>query len=749
MLVHQRKKLLIPIITAMTISLVACQDPVPPPILPTPMETSGPVITNPSAELTLKIKGDQALQNFIISQAKGLCLNDIAALKTQIKLPAPFDESKKSLLLLKGISIEGDLLTTRSNITDLAVLLAGLEISLPNVPTGEIKATTYLLDQSDHILGTLKYELELKGESGTVSILLKPVEQQSSEPNCPFITADIEGAVLTEASEGILLPIKPEILEEEIEPSPSPSPSPSPEPTPTPTPSPTPFPEVDLVQAPEDLKIVSRSTETLTAFWTFKEEDPHTYTLYLDGKVFKKGLEVNNFTFGGLEANTEYTIEVQTITAEGESEKVNITTTTTSSGKEGTGNFGGGGDIAPEATPSPTPTPSISPTPVPTPSPIGEFQVSDETNFPQIRSDAASDDSGNFMVVWDSDNQDGSGKGIYGQRYDVSGTPLGSEFQINQVTAGEQYNPSVAMDSDGDFVVTWTGQDDDDKGIFARRFMADGTPDGGEFQVNVTTDGVQDNSDVATDDLGNFVVTWSGDYYYGGEEIYGRKYTATGTPLTSEFSVFSSSDTSINSSSVAMDNDGDFVVAYKSEAYGTPSIQAQRYNAAAAPQGGSVEVTDNYTVTSLGDPSVALEDNGKFIVTWQDSGHLDSSDTGIYARRYDSGNSPLGAEFQVNTNMNDRQDLPVVALNDNGNFVVSWQSANQDGSGRGIYAQRFDSDGSALGTEFLVNTTTSADQRRPDVSYIGNNKFLITWEMPDGSNFGVYAQLYNSDGTPL
>ena len=42
----------------------------------------------------------------------------------------------------------------------------------------------------------------------------------------------------------------------------------------------------------------------------------------------------------------------------------------------------------------------------------------------------------------DVDGQDGSGHGIYGQRYAADGTPVGSEFRVNTFTTDDQVFPS-------------------------------------------------------------------------------------------------------------------------------------------------------------------------------------------------------------------------------------------------------------------------------------------------------------------
>ena len=56
----------------------------------------------------------------------------------------------------------------------------------------------------------------------------------------------------------------------------------------------------------------------------------------------------------------------------------------------------------------------------------------------------AMDDAGNFVVVWQSNIQDGSVLGIFCQRYNASGVAQGAEFQINTYTASNQGIPSVS-----------------------------------------------------------------------------------------------------------------------------------------------------------------------------------------------------------------------------------------------------------------------------------------------------------------
>src|SRR5262245_57507468 len=72
--------------------------------------------------------------------------------------------------------------------------------------------------------------------------------------------------------------------------------------------------------------------------------------------------------------------------------------------------------------------------------PVGsEFQVSTYTlnsQRPKSGSAIASDANENFVVVWQSSAQDGSQYGIFGQRFDGAGAPLGAEFRVNVFTRG-------------------------------------------------------------------------------------------------------------------------------------------------------------------------------------------------------------------------------------------------------------------------------------------------------------------------
>ena len=76
------------------------------------------------------------------------------------------------------------------------------------------------------------------------------------------------------------------------------------------------------------------------------------------------------------------------------------------------------------------------------------------------------------------------------------------------------------------------------------------------------------------------------------------------------------------------------------------------------------------------------------------------------------------------------------------------REVGQEVSGYGNYAQLYDSAGAAVGSEFLVNSTTTGNQAYPAAAMDADGDFVIAWQSDgqDGSSYGVYAQRYTASG---
>jgi hypothetical protein len=322
----------------------------------------------------------------------------------------------------------------------------------------------------------------------------------------------------------------------------------------------------------------------------------------------------------------------------------------------------------------------------------GEFLINSFTTGNQAFTDLSIAPSGGFVVVWQG-AAPGGATIIEGQVFDNAGAKVGAEFQANSGTPGFEYYGHVGSDAKGNFVVTWTsaiGDGPANYGILARRFAANGTPLGASFSVNTTTASFQEVSKIATNADGSFVIVWESLNQDGSSyAVVGRRFDATGTSLGGEFIVNSYTTGNQGDPSVGAGADGRFVVGWESTMSGANGLEvrSQRYDNTGAPVGTEF-IVNSYTTGSQFLYSVAVDAQGNYVMAWDDA--RDGASFGAFGGRLTWDNTRRGVEFQANTYTTGYQGVTNVAGDSYGNFIVAWHS-DQDppGGGRGIYVQRF------------------------------------------------------------
>jgi hypothetical protein len=377
-----------------------------------------------------------------------------------------------------------------------------------------------------------------------------------------------------------------------------------------------------------------------------------------------------------------------------------------------------------------------------------EFQVNSFTPSFQGSPSVASDANGNFVVVWISAYQDGQGTGVFGQRHDAVGGRIGGEFLVNTYTTASQSRPSVAADPLGRFMVVW--QNPDEPGlfatdVFARHYDGYGTPGFSDFRVNTYTTGVQTQPAIAASGNGSFAVVWvsHGQYGSGSAPLIGRVYDAFGTPRTGEFPISPGTRPQV-SPTVAGDADGNFVVVWAIFEGGAAGhdLFGQRFNSF----GGAITAefpVNSFTTGDQWAPAVTSVQGGNFVVFWQGQ---DGDGYGVFGQLFLASGLQYGDQFQVNVYTTGNQGQPVVASDADGNFVVAWESRGQDGSYIGVFARRYDASG-APGNEFRVNSFTTDSQYHPTIASTSSAQFVVAWQTrnQDGSDYGIFGQRFSTD----
>lgn len=381
-----------------------------------------------------------------------------------------------------------------------------------------------------------------------------------------------------------------------------------------------------------------------------------------------------------------------------------------------------------------------------------EFQVNNYTSGSQAFGVVGADAAGNFVVVWDGAAADGYPSDIVGRRYDNTGTALGTEFRVNSYTTSHQVDADIAVGPDGTFVVVWQslGQDLFNYGVFARRFDADGNPLGTEFQVNEFTFGDQEHAAVELDAAGNFVVVWDGRYDGSYSGIAARRFSSAGTPLGSEFLVNTFTGNDQLDPNIGRSGD-DFVVVWDSFAgdLSNGAVFAQRLDASGAPVGTEF-IVNTFTPGFQADPKVAGRAGGDFVIVWSSTNNRDGSGMAIVGQRFAGDGSRVGSEFVVNSRTAGDQARPSVAMAPGGSFVVTWEGPDGDPRVE-AWGRAFDSDGVPDGLDVMLNQYAEGFQNHTSVASIGGRDFVSVWSLfdPDSGLLEVSGRRLTQAGTPI
>ena len=357
----------------------------------------------------------------------------------------------------------------------------------------------------------------------------------------------------------------------------------------------------------------------------------------------------------------------------------------------------------------------------------------------------ASDALGNSVAVWESDVGTPGNPvwQVQGQRFDPAGARVGPVFGVTPSTHSGPFQPDVAMDATGGFVVTWKTERNGNVpyAVFFQRFGPGASPLGSATVVIFDQFGTGQFSFIDP----SVALDADGDFYVACriaattnivQDISIARFTSTGESIAN-FIIESPTLSDELSAPVAVtDADGSLVVVWRRTAVFGTRLEGRRFSASGVQQGGDFEVMP-YSLAGYGAPQAAMDDNGDFVVVW-DEPSRDGSDLGVYARRFNNAAVPFGPDFLVNTTTAGGQRDPRVAMSAGGEFVIAW-----NGPGQGISGQYFDAAGARSGGEFPLSTPASpGTPRSASVAMDGDGDFSAAWTAGAAGANDVYARRF-------
>jgi hypothetical protein len=327
-----------------------------------------------------------------------------------------------------------------------------------------------------------------------------------------------------------------------------------------------------------------------------------------------------------------------------------------------------------------------------------------------------------------------------------------NEALVNTTTAGDQYVyywsvRTIAVQPDGGYISVWidlNGLDGSADGIFGQRFNASGAKVGSQFQVNTTYNGSQYSPAVAVAPDGSFIVAWEGPGT--SVDVFAQRFTKDGVKIGAEFLFNTTVSGNQKYPELQFYPDGTFVAGFVDAA----QTVLQRFDADGRTIGLETRISSGTGDVVL--DGLCVRPDKSVLLTW-------TSGQDVYGQFFDTNLQPIGTATRMNTYTAGLQEYSIPRVDGDGNFVVVWESAGQDGSGMSIYGRRYDKNFNPLGGEFAITTNTTNDQIEPQVAMEPGGRFIITWTDNNNRDGGgpaggwdgtsVWMREYAANGNPV
>ncbi len=384
---------------------------------------------------------------------------------------------------------------------------------------------------------------------------------------------------------------------------------------------------------------------------------------------------------------------------------------------------------------------------------FNDMTVNADSRGQQYKPSVAVAKNGDYVVVWEDDKDNNGKYQVYARGFYKGGCEKFPVKTVNIDPGGQQLKPRVGMAEDGSFVVVWE-DDRDNNGYYqvrAARFTSMGVKKSLDFTVNTNANRQQLKPDIAMGPNGNFVVAWEDDSNgaTGVYQVFARGFNANGSQRFPAITINRNANGQQLKPAVGIARNGSFAIAWEDDSDGNGKFQVMgaRFNAQGVKSG------NDFTVNSNSDgqqknPAVAMNSLGNFVVVWED----DSNENGLYqvvAARFNAAGIKQGNDFTVNTTAAGQQKSPAISISPVGDFVIVWADDSDANNAYQILGRGFLANGSEKFTARTINANSNGQQKKPSIGLTENGSFITVWEDDVDSNsyYEIVAKGLKANGT--
>ena len=304
-----------------------------------------------------------------------------------------------------------------------------------------------------------------------------------------------------------------------------------------------------------------------------------------------------------------------------------------------------------------------------------------------------SDGEGGAIVVWEDERNSSEFQDLYIQHINSNGKPMW-EMDGLLVFPSEslQSNPILITDGkEGFYVIWWDVVGIDEWHIMAHRLSIDGKPLWDEPRLVSSTNGMQGDHRVVSDEAGGFVVVWQVYENFINDQLYAQRIAPDGSKMWQEEGIpVCTADGIQKNAAIVNDGEGGTIVVWRDERDIYSDLYAQRIHA---------------------DGTLGWEKDGIPICTV--GGH---------------------------------QDKPFIVSTEESRFFIAWLDYRGDfgeASVDSIYCQKIDLDGNLLWEEDGVPISTSEGEHYPPfVISVGNEKLCVVWNNSQRDSGDIFLKRF-------
>jgi len=393
---------------------------------------------------------------------------------------------------------------------------------------------------------------------------------------------------------------------------------------------------------------------------------------------------------------------------------------------------------------------------------VVEQQIGDDGINSQFISDIAVLSDGNYVVTWTVYNPDTFATGISLQKFNPQGEKIGDEIEVvSSTNLSIAVIPRIKTLNNGGYVLVWYFEDTNGAGYNLQQFTSVGTKVGIEQIVNInSTYYIFPIPTIKSLEKGGYVFLWRDRLDDTSEhQLFVQQFDANFQKIGAVQQVSNHVGNFVATSYISLDRniesltDGGYVVVWKYYDRDTigSTIYLQRFNSSGEKVGEEQGVITFVEGHHYELPDITSLDNGGYVITWnspEQQGFYDD----IYLQQFGSDGKKIGIEQVVNTTRRGSQELSAIRTLNDGSYVVAWFSAIETSlSVSNIFIQRFDISGEKVGIEQKVNTfpinyNSGISITGIKIISLNSSGYVVIWSntREDSSGIDINLQQFNS-----